>query len=124
MQYGYQERQLDVPSRWMENGLSGIVAVILHLLMLVLLALVPWGEFSSGEGGEGDQILIGQLSRQQLIDNPVDRLQDVAMENPIESRVIQSLSSDLVSPRAFDSLVDAEFDLTLGAPPSGGQSIV
>lgn len=120
MQYGYQERQLDVPSRWMENGLSGIVAVILHLLMLVLLALVPWGEFSSGEGGEGDQILIGQLSRQQLIDNPVDRLQDVAMENPIESRVIQSLSSDLVSPRAFDSLADAEFDLTLGVPQSGG----
>jgi DNA-directed RNA polymerase subunit RPC12/RpoP/uncharacterized protein YegL len=124
LQYGYKERQLDVPSRWMENGLSGIVAVILHLLLLVLLAFVPWGEFSSGEGGEGDQILIGQLSRQQLVDNPVDRLQDVAIENPIESRETKSLISDLVLSRDFDVLADAEFNLTLGAPSSGGRQSV
>ena len=122
LQYGHQERQLDVPSRWMESSLSGICAIVLHFLILVLLALIPWGEFSTGEGGEGDEILIGQLSREQLIDNPIERLQAVTMENPTESLVIDTLDSELMSAAAIDPLLQADFELTLGASAGGLQS--
>jgi Mg-chelatase subunit ChlD len=122
LQYGHHERQLDAPSRWMECSLSGVCAIFFHLLILVLLALIPWGEFSTGEGGEGDEILIGQLSREQLIDNPVERLQAVAMENPTQSRVTDSLESELMSATAIDPLSESEFELTLGAPAGGMQS--
>ncbi len=106
----------------MESSLSGICAIVLHFLVLVLLALIPWGEFSTGEGGEGDEILIGQLSREQLIDNPIERLQAVTMENPTESRVIDSLDSDLMAAAEINPLAQADFELTLGAPAGGLQS--
>ena len=121
LQYGSKERQLDAPSRWMECSLSGMSAVAIHLLALILLALIPWGEFSTGDGGDGEQILIGQLSREQLIDNPVDQLQSVAIENPTESRAMEMLDSDLVSPTSIDPLANDQFDLILGSPGAGAR---
>ncbi len=121
LQYGSTERQLDAPSRWMENSLSGLSAIILHLLALVLLALVPWGAYSSGEGGEGEQILIGQLSREQLVETRVDQLEDVAMELPSTSQSLEALNSELVAPAEFDPLATAEFDLSLGSPGIASQ---
>ena len=121
LQYGHKDRQLDLPSRWMESSLCAMSTVILHLLVLVLLAMIPWGEFSTGEGGEGDQILIGQLSREQLIDNPVDQLQAVEMEHPTESREMELLENQVDSPASLDPLADTEFDLMLGAPGGGAR---
>ena len=121
LQYGHKDRQTDAPSRWMENSLCAMSTVILHLLVLVLLAMIPWGEFSTGEGGEGDQILIGQLSREQLIDNPVDQLQAVEMEHPTESREMELLENQVDSPASLDPLAETEFDLMLGAPGGGAR---
>jgi DNA-directed RNA polymerase subunit RPC12/RpoP len=98
-QYGHKERQLDAPSRWMENSLCGISTVILHLLVLVSLAMIPWGDFSTGEGGEGEQILIGQLSREQLIDSPTDQLQSEPLENPIDSPEFEQWPQQLTDSR-------------------------
>ena len=122
LQYGHHERQIDAPSRWMESSFSGVCAIAFHLLILVLLALIPWGNFSRGEGGEGDQILIGQLSREQLVDNPVEQLQAVAMENPVDSPITDSLESEMISAAAIDPLADSDFELALGAPAGGMQS--
>jgi Mg-chelatase subunit ChlD len=83
--------------------------------------MIPWGEFSTGEGGEGDQILIGQLSREQLIDNPVDQLQSVALQNPADSSETDQLANELINPTSINSLSEEEFDLTLGAPGGGAR---
>lgn len=121
LQYGHKERQLDPPSRWMENSLSGVSAIILHLLLLVLLAMIPWGNFSTGEGGEGDQIMIGQLAREQLVDSPKDQLQPMEIENPTESTTDEILENEMFSPTTLNPLAENEFDLKLGAISGGAR---
>lgn len=121
LQYGHKERQLSPPSRWMENSLSGVSAIILHLLLLVLLAMVPWGDFSTGEGGEGDQIMIGQLAREQLVDSPSEQLQPTEIENPTEAINDELLESEMFSPTTMNPLAEADFDLNLGAISGGAR---
>ena len=121
LQYGHKERQLDPPSRWMENSLSGISAIILHLLLLVLLAMIPWGNFSTGEGGEGDQIMIGQLAREQLVDNPTDKLQALELENPTDSTEVEILQMESFSNTALNPLSENEYELNLGAISGGAR---
>jgi DNA-directed RNA polymerase subunit RPC12/RpoP len=120
LQYGAKERQLDPPSRWMETSLSLLSAILVHLLALVPLALIPWGDFSTGEMGEGDQILIGQLSREQLVQTPNEKLQNVEIENPINDSESDSLQTGLFSPLSESPLSMEEFDVSIGAPQSGG----
>jgi DNA-directed RNA polymerase subunit RPC12/RpoP/uncharacterized protein YegL len=120
-QYGHKERQLDAPSRWMENSLCGISTLILHLLVLVSLAMIPWGDFSTGEGGEGEQILIGQLSREQLIDTPTDQLQSEPLENPTDFPELEQWPQQLADSRATNPLTNEAFDLTLGALAGGSR---
>jgi len=120
-QYGHKERQLVPPSRWMENSLSGISAIIVHLMVLVLLAMIPWGNFSTGEGGEGDQIMIGQLSREQLVDNPTEQLQPMEIESPTDSTEVDIMTSESLSTSALNPLSENEFDLSLGAISGGGR---
>ena len=121
LQYGHRERQIDPPSRWMENSLSGLGAIVMHLLLLVLLAMVPWGEFSTGEGGEGDQIMIGQLSREQLVDTPTDKLQPMDIENPTESTSTDLLENEAFSPTELNPISDTSLDLNLGAISGGAR---
>lgn len=120
LQYGAKERRLDPPSRSMETSLSLFSALLVHILALIPLALIPWGDFSSGNIGEGDQILIGQLSREQLVQTPTEKLQNVEIENPINDTQSDSLESSLFSPLAESPLAMEEFDVAIGAPVSGG----
>ena len=120
LQYGAKERRLDPPSRVMERLVSLFSALLIHTLALVPLALVPWGDFSDGEFGEGDQILIGQLSRQQLVQTPDEKLQDVEIESSLNESQSDSLESGLFSPLAQDPLAAQAFDMSIGAPVSGG----
>lgn len=121
LQYGAKERQLSPPSRLLENSLSGIGAVILHMLVLVTLAMIPWGNFSTGEGGEGDQIMIGQLAREQLIDTPNDKLQSVEIQNPIETMANEVMENSLVSPTSLNPLAESQLDLSIGAISGGAR---
>lgn len=121
LQYGHQERQIEPPSRWMENSLSGITAIVIHLLLLSLLAMIPWGKFSTGEGGEGDQIMIGQLAREQLVDSPTDKLQPMEMENPTESTTDEVLQNEMLSPTDINPLSDDSFELSIGAISGGAR---
>jgi len=83
LQYGAKEKRLEAPSRFMESSLSALSAVLIHLLALIPMALIPWGDFSTGELGEGDEILIGQLSREQLVETPDEKLDNIQVENPV-----------------------------------------
>ena len=120
LQYGAKERHLDPPSRWMERSLSLFSALLVHILALIPLAMIPWGDFSNGEVGEGDQILIGQLSREQLVQTPDEKLQNVEIENPVNDSQTDSLQDGLFSPLAESPLSVEDFDISIGAPMSGG----
>ena len=121
LQYGRKERQIDAPSRWMENWLSGVIAISIHLLLLVLLAMIPWGDFSTGEGGEGDQIMIGHLSREQLVDSPTDEFQAMEIESPIDSPSVDVLQHEIFSPTELNPLSANELDINLGAISGGAR---
>ena len=121
LQYGRKERQIDAPSRWMENWLSGVIAISIHLLLLVLLAMIPWGDFSTGEGGEGDQIMIGHLSREQLVDSPTDEFQAMEIESPIDSPSVDVLQHEMFSPTELNPLSANELDINLGAISGGAR---
>ena len=121
LQYGHKEKQLQPPSRWMENSLSGISAIIIHLAILILLAMIPWGNFSTGEGGEGDQIMIGQLSREQLVDNPNEKLQAMEIESPTDSTEVDVLKVDAFSTTVLNPLAENEMELSLGAISGGSR---
>ena len=124
LQYGHKEKQLQPPSRWMENSLSGISAIIIHLAILILLAMIPWGNFSTGEGGEGDQIMIGQLSREQLVDNPNEKLQAMEIESPTDSTEVDVLQVDAFSTTELNPLAENEMELSLGAISGGSRQSI
>jgi Mg-chelatase subunit ChlD len=59
-------RELQKPSSWSENWMSGLGSLILHTFLLLLLLLVPWGGQSGDEGHEGESVAIGELDRNSL----------------------------------------------------------
>ena len=92
------------------------------MLLLILFALIPWGEFSDGQGGEGEQILIGQLAREQLVDNPTDDFEPFEIENPDDFEPVDRLPTEMMTPVSEDPLSDSSFDLAIPALAGGSQS--
>lgn len=113
--------ELTPPSRWMENSLCGIGAVILHLLVLIGLALVPWGQFSEGTEGAANQVLIGQLPRNQLVDNPDDDFKQVEIQSTRKTSQSEMLDSEMFSPKAVDANAKAMMELNTLSPSGGAQ---
>jgi Mg-chelatase subunit ChlD/DNA-directed RNA polymerase subunit RPC12/RpoP len=113
--------ELTPPSRWMENSLCGIGAVILHLLVLIGLALVPWGQLSDGAQGSADQVLIGQLPRNQLVDNPDDDFKQVEVNSSTSDSQTEMLDSEMFSPTATSELTETMLDLSSMSPSGGTQ---
>ena len=54
------------PSPWFEISLSTVGSVLLHVLVLAVLLLIPWGGFRAGDDGEGEIIQLGTLDEFQL----------------------------------------------------------
>ncbi len=121
LQFGHQERQLDPPSRWMQNSLSGIFVIILHLVLLVVLAAIPWRNLSTMDGVEGDQIMIGQLAREQLVDHPIDQLQAMEVNHPSESLEIEVFQTESFSDTSLNPFSETEYELNLGAIRGGAR---
>ena len=117
---GYQP--LEPPSTWMQNTLSGVGAIILHLLVLVVIAMIPWGEFSDGSTGEGTQIMIGQLPQETLVNHPDEALEQVEIENPAELHSSDALEAEMFSPAISGTLAEQELASPLFSPSNGGQN--
>ena len=81
----------------------------------------PWGDFSDGPGGEGEQIMIGQLAREQLRDNPDDKLEQLELDNPSDFEPMEVLESDMFAPVNESPLAENEFDLTVPMIAGGAQ---
>ena len=118
----YQNEQLDPPSRMAENLLAGFATVILHLLILILIALVPWGDFSDGDAGDGEQIMIGHLAREQLTNTELEELEPQDIINPAESQPIDSLQHEFFSTAMENPLAESSLDVTVPSLSGGSQN--
>ncbi len=117
----YQQDQIEPPKRYLENMFSGFITVIVHLLVLIVLALIPWGDFSEGDEGEGEQILIGQLSKEMLVDNPDQSFDSPEIENPNNNQPVNAFDEEMFSPSINDTFSDKAFDLTIPSMAGGAQ---
>lgn len=61
-----------VPSNWLENSLSGLASLVIHMALLLVVALFQ----PAGGSGEGmsEEVLIGVLPSEQLSDRPEQEL--------------------------------------------------
>ncbi len=88
---------IEPPSRWLDHTFAISIAVAAHLLVLGLLAMVPWQMARRGIGGEGIEIVLGQMPARPQLDVAPDKLQD----NPLDE-----------SPRLTPNLWPADTSLT------------
>ena len=119
---GLTGQQLEPPSRWTESTLCGMGAVILHLMLLILLALVPWGNFMDDTLGEGDQLLIGQLPQQMLVNEPDDEFEPIELESPNNDTSTDEFESEILSPDTSDIATDRKFDFQAYSANQGGRN--
>ncbi len=110
--------ELTAPSNWFENSLSGIGTIVLHLVVIIIFALIPWGSLYDGQWGDGDDIIIGQLPNQQLVDNSDEQLDSEQLEK-VDAESKDTLTDDIRPPSASDELSEMELDVQLMAPSGG-----
>ncbi|MDP7020471.1 MAG: VWA domain-containing protein [Pirellulaceae bacterium] len=104
--------------RWMENSLSTMVSLVLHLALVMIAAFITFG----GVGGDGtvaEAVLIGELPSEQLSTNQSDELDAEEVEQDA-SDVSDELEVDPSIEPASDTLSDQAFAVT--APSAGGDS--
>ena len=97
-----QPDRLEPPPHWLENSMSGVIACAIHLAILLLLAMIPWGNFTLGEGDEGELVYVAKVNRESLTDNDDEKINE------------SDITDDLAE--STESLVDAPL------PPSASQS--
>jgi Mg-chelatase subunit ChlD len=113
-----QTGELSAPTPWFENSLSGIGTVILHLLIILILALVPWGDLYEGDWGDGEDVMIGQVPRQTLIDNSDEQLNAEPHEK-MKADSLEMMNNEVQPPSAADDLAEIQLDVNLLAPSGG-----
>ncbi|MFV1968294.1 MAG: VWA domain-containing protein [Pirellulaceae bacterium] len=60
------------PSHWIENSISGLTSLLIHMVLMLVLALISFGAYSGA--GSGEDVLIGELPSLQLNDGQDEEL--------------------------------------------------
>ncbi len=113
-----ETRELHRPRPWLELSLSSVGSVMLHLMVLVVLLLIPWGGSKHGDHGEGDVVQLGVLddfeltmTEQQSLDF-TDVVQDQNSQS--EFRQFESIQFPLTMDPFSDQTADFENILKTG----------
>ena len=114
------EQAEPAPANWLENSISGLASMIIHMVLIICLSLITWGYY--GGVGTGDDVLIGNLPHEVLSDAQEDKLEsedEVKMERDAES--LDDPLEDIQPPTPDSS--SESFDTLVATPsPSGGGS--
>ena len=108
------------PSGWLENSISGIGSLLIHMTILVVIALMQT-EGGSGEGTT-DDVLVGILPSETLTDRQEEQLatDEVVSDHPREE--LEPML-EIESPAASGgSTSEGATDLTLATPSPSGAS--
>ncbi len=110
------EGELACPSLWMERWFSVLGALFLHVLILVILALIPYRYSAIGEANEGIVVEIGQLNSLTLTETDEHQLQQEEISANSDARSIESFSLEMISPSSAEAPLDQDFDTELLSP--------
>ena len=115
-----EHRELIRPGRWLENTGSGLGSCVIHMLILIILGLIPWG--GDGIGGEGNEVLIGQMQEIQLSSDFDDQLdpEEADAAEAVEDSLDAPLD-EVLPPGAMTAETSLE-DIPLNISPSGSSS--
>lgn len=113
-----QTDEKEKPASWMENSISGLGSIALHLILLILIAIIPWTKGSSGVG-ESYDVMIGELVGEKLNENQNEDL-DLEQETTAEEMEteVDPLTDTPVEESLNDTLV--QIDATSLSPSSSG----
>lgn len=91
---------------WIENSISGLGSIAIHLLLLILIAIVPW---SRGGGGVGEtyEVMIGVADTEKL-DNAEDSLDLEQMDETNSPETVTDPVTDVVSDTTDEPLVNID----------------
>ncbi len=106
--------------RWLENSLSTLVSLVVHMTLFLAMALLSQG--GRGVAGPTAEVLIGSLETEVLSNRPEESLsvEDVA---PQPSSPLLNEELEVTPPRVSTANFGPNDDLALGPPSlSGGDS--
>ena len=116
-----QAERLEPPPHWLENSMSGVIACVIHLAILLLLAMVPWGNFSQGLDDEGELVFVAKVNRENLTENNDEAINESDLNDDI-SESTESLVDAPLPPSASQSN-ELNADVNILAPGGGADSI-
>ena len=111
-----------VPGNWLENSISGLTSMVIHMVLFIVACLITWGTYSGV--GEGDDVLIGVLPSENLDtaqnDEQLSNNEEVQCEQ--EAETLDDPLED-ISPPSADTSDSLALDTLVATPsPSGGGS--
>jgi hypothetical protein len=107
------------PTNWLDSSISGLVSLVFHMTLFVLIALL---QFQGGTGGAGEteEVLIGLLPGEQLVETPAAELAATEVEKD-QSADLDILIEAEAPTTAADTSPTGEMSLT-NLSPTGGDS--
>ncbi len=104
------------PSHWLENSISGLVSIVLHMALLLILALIGYNSYS-GEG-LGEDVLIGELPSEQLSDAQEEELSAAEASEETADEAFEEMLE--VEPEIAPADTSEFAELAVPTPSSGG----
>lgn len=119
-QPGEQHVARPMPSSWLENSISGLGSLVLHMTLFIVIALLQV-EGGSGGAGEGEEVQIGILPATELSETPEEQLSSAEVQK--QQTTDQVELADVEVPSAATTSTATDGQLALSTPsPSGGES--
>ncbi len=118
---GEDEDQRITPGNLLENSVSGLASMIIHMVLFILACLITWG--GRGLAGDTEEISIGTM-RSTVLDDAQNDDQLASEEKVDREQETESLDDPLedITPPTPDASDDPSLDMLAAAPSasSGG----
>jgi DNA-directed RNA polymerase subunit RPC12/RpoP len=104
---------------WLENSISFLGSLVIHMTAMLLIALVQHWTFQGGSGeGTTNEVLIGVLPSQELTDQQEEAITTTEVKSDSQSKPSEMLEEVEIQPAATNA--SAAGDLAATPSPSSG----